>query len=360
MVEVRYKEEKKKAQDLIKTVKAVSLTSDMWTSLHMDAYLAITCHFVDDSDKLQSILLSVGKFPERHTAANIAALKTAVMEEWDIKSKVVCLVTDGAANMLACANILEVRHSHCIAHALNLIVKKAIDLTPGLEDIRGKARKIAGHFRTSTLARGRLLCLQTQMEVPTHKLVQEVETRWNSTFDMFSRLYEQREAVGAAMLSLPTDLVALTTAEYHTIFECMNVLSPIKEATEELSAEKAVSGSKIIPLIRMLRHTISAKQRQVSDIMAVKLCTNVLQLMGEKLCHYETASQHSLSTLLDPRFKTMGFCNPTNADNAVKRLISKCATHLRDTTPDHTSPEPAVSSATESSGMNLWLILSLL
>ena len=151
MVEVRYKEEKKKAQDLIKTVKAVSLTSDMWTSLHMDAYLAITCHFVDDSDKLQSILLSVGNFPERHTAANIAALKTAVMEEWDIKSKVVCLVTDGAANMLACANILEVRHSHCIAHALNLVVKKAIDLTPGLEDIRGKARKIAGHFRTSAL-----------------------------------------------------------------------------------------------------------------------------------------------------------------------------------------------------------------
>lgn len=87
---------------------------------------------------------------------------------------------------------LQIRHSHCIANVLNLVVKKALDQTEGLGDLRGKARRIATYFRTRTLAREWLRELQQQMGVPTHKLIQEVETRWNSTHDMMARLYEQR------------------------------------------------------------------------------------------------------------------------------------------------------------------------
>ena len=257
---------------------------------------------------------TVVKFPESHTAVNLAAVKHAMMEEWGIRSKVACMVTDGAANIVACVNSLQIRHSHCIAHALNLVVKIALEQTEGLGELRGKARRIATYFRTSTLARERLLELQQQMGVPPHKLIQEVETRWNSTHDMMARLYEQRGPVGAALGSLRTDLAALTSAEYHSMSECLEVLSPLKVATEELSSEKNVSGSKIIPLVRMLRHNIAVKQRDVTDVMAGQLCSYLVRLMGEKLSGYETASQHSMATLLDPRFKTMGFCNPTNSN----------------------------------------------
>ena len=181
MVAKKFKEEKEKAREELQKATAVGLTSDMWTSIHMDAYLAVTCHFVDSKDQLASILLKVGKLPESHTAANIAAVKHALTEEWGIRSKVACMVTDGAANMVASVNSLQIRHSHCIAHALNLVVKKALDQTEGLGNLRGKARRIAKYFRTSTLVRERLLELQQQMGVPTHKLIQEVEKRWNST-----------------------------------------------------------------------------------------------------------------------------------------------------------------------------------
>ncbi|XP_041920524.1 E3 SUMO-protein ligase ZBED1-like [Alosa sapidissima] len=351
MVESRYKEGKQKAKKELLKATAVSLTSDMWTSIHMDAYLAITCHFIDGDDKLSTVLLSVGKFPERHTAANIAAKKTAVMEEWGILGKVRCLVSDGAANMLACGTILQLRHSICIAHALNLVVKKAIDQTPGLEEIRGKARKIVAYFRTSTVARERLLSIQQQMGIPPHKLVQEVETRWNSTYDMMSRLYEQREPVGAAVVSLCT--AALTSAEYQSLAERLGALSPLKEATVELSAEKTVSGSKIIPLVRMLRHAITSKHREVKGEMAKQLCNNLTRLMTERLSHYETASQHSLASLLDPRFKAMGFCNSGNSQNAVRRLTAECSSLLRDSTP----PDPAAQEPAESSGTGLWDLL---
>ncbi|KAJ0002710.1 hypothetical protein NQD34_007859 [Periophthalmus magnuspinnatus] len=179
-------------------------------------------------------------------------MKTSLMEDWGIKEKVNCLVTDGAQNMIACGRELQMRHTICIAHSLNLVVKKAIDQTEGLAEIREKARKIVGYFRSSTLAKEQLTICQTMMSKPQHKLIQEVETQWNSFYDMMARLYEQREPVGASLATLHTNLLPLSSADYNTIQECLIVLSPIKAATEELSAERTVSGSKIIPLVHML------------------------------------------------------------------------------------------------------------
>ncbi|KAK7909453.1 hypothetical protein WMY93_014137 [Mugilogobius chulae] len=294
MVEKKYVEEKEKAKADVKEATAVCLTSDMWTSLHMDAYLAVTCHF-----------------------------------EWAIKEKVNCLVTDGAQNMIACGRELQMRHTICIAHALNLVVKKAMEQTQGLQDIRERARKIVGYFRSSTLAKEQLTTCQTLMSKPQHKLIQEIETRWNSTYDMMARLYEQREPVGASLATLHTNVLPLSSADYLTIQECLTVLSPMKSATEELSAEKAISGSKIIPLVRMLRHNLASSSANITDEKAAQLCRSLLDLMTEKLSFYEVATQTALATLLDPRFKVIGFCNPNNAQNAIKKLTAECAANIK-------------------------------
>lgn len=132
MVEAKFKSEKEKAKEKVKKATAVALTMDMWTSINVDSYLAFTCHYVDEDYQLSTTLLAVGKFSERHTAANIAATTDKLLSDWGIaRGKVMCLTTDGAPNMPLCSKMLQFRHSHCIAHALNLVVKKAIQLTPG-------------------------------------------------------------------------------------------------------------------------------------------------------------------------------------------------------------------------------------
>ena len=100
---------------------------------------------------------------------------------------------------------------------LNLVVKKSLLQTSDLEDIRTRARKIVGHFKSSTTAKEKLCEIQRQMGRPEHKLVQEVDTRWNSTFSMLQRLYEQRERLGAALSSLNTPLLPFSSEEYETI-----------------------------------------------------------------------------------------------------------------------------------------------
>lgn len=153
MVEAKYESAKEKAKAKVEKVAAVSLTSDMWTSINMDAYLAVTCHFVGEKTRLSSVLLGVQAFPQSHTAENIARVEASLMEEWGITNKVTCMVTDGAPNMVACVRELKLRHHICIAHTLNLIVKKALDQNPALSGIRAKARKLVGFFRSSTTAK---------------------------------------------------------------------------------------------------------------------------------------------------------------------------------------------------------------
>lgn len=46
MVEKKYEEAKKKAMQELEKAEAVSVTADVWTSMSMDVYLGVTCHFV--------------------------------------------------------------------------------------------------------------------------------------------------------------------------------------------------------------------------------------------------------------------------------------------------------------------------
>ncbi|KAK1874578.1 Zinc finger BED domain containing protein 4 [Dissostichus eleginoides] len=93
-------------------------------------------------------------------------------------------------------------------------------MTPVLCDIRAKARQLVGQFRSSTLAKDKLVSVQKQLGRPTLKLLQEVETRWNRTYNMLQRLVDLREPVGAALASLNMEITTLTSAEFTTISGC--------------------------------------------------------------------------------------------------------------------------------------------
>ncbi|XP_008278625.1 leucine-rich repeat-containing protein 48-like [Stegastes partitus] len=62
--------------------------------------------------------------------------------------------------------------------------------------------------------------MQQRMGRPHLKLLQEVDTKWNGTYIMLQRLYEEREPVGAALVSMRTDLAPITAEEYHSVKEC--------------------------------------------------------------------------------------------------------------------------------------------
>lgn len=357
MVEARYTVTKEKALAEIKQTSAVSLTADMWTSVNMDAYLGVTCHYVSDSLDLATVLLGVQYFPLTHTAANISDAVANLMTEWGITEKVCGMVTDGAHNIVASVTQLNIRHIYCFAHMLNLIVKKSLCQTSELENMRSRARKIVAHFKSSSKAKEKLCSIQANMGMPQKKLVQEVETRWNSTYAMLHRLYEQREPLGAALASLSTDIVPFTADDYAAINQCLTVLRPFYQATVELSEERRVSGSKAIPVAKMLRHVISAECAQMAPGIGATLANHLKTTLNEKFSGLEKVNSLSVATILDPRFKQAGFTTQSNAQAAVERLTRECAS-LIDGSPEDVPLETATTSASAGEeNYNLWALL---
>ncbi|KAJ8353166.1 hypothetical protein SKAU_G00207330 [Synaphobranchus kaupii] len=134
MVEKRYDEAKEKAMAEVQDAEYVSLTADMWTSINIDSYLEVTCHYITKERKLATVLLGVTRFPQSHTAVNIK------------EAQRVC-------------------HIRCFAHTLNLVVKKALDQTPTpeLQYIRLRAKSVVTLFRTSCKAKEKLCVVQEMM-----------------------------------------------------------------------------------------------------------------------------------------------------------------------------------------------------
>ena len=56
-------------QDIKDQAKYVSITTDSWTSIKNENYIAVTCHFINNECELKSYLLSCFKNSESHTGS---------------------------------------------------------------------------------------------------------------------------------------------------------------------------------------------------------------------------------------------------------------------------------------------------
>lgn len=75
-------------------------------------------------------------------------------------------------------------HYPCFAHTLNLVVKDSLKAHPDILELQKRSSAIVTFFHHSTRAADKLKEIQKQQKFPEHKLLQAVETRWNSVFYM--------------------------------------------------------------------------------------------------------------------------------------------------------------------------------
>lgn len=167
LMEKKHRDITEKLKAVLKQTECVALTTDIWTSVATEAYLGVTCHFLGEDWEMKSLSLTTMPLEERHTAANIADW----LEETTAKFK---------------------------GHTLNLVVQSTLK-NKTIASCVGSARCLVEHFKKSELACTKLKEKQQQMGQPPLMLIQDVSTRWNSTYHMLSRLLEQRWPVTAAL-----------------------------------------------------------------------------------------------------------------------------------------------------------------
>ena len=252
-IPTKYDEIKQKVKDQLNTASAVCLTMDIWTSRTSQGYKTVACHFIDESCQLKTFVLETFHLNVAHTAENIATELERIAEEWKVSEKVVALVTDNAANAMATARITRWKHIPCFAHTLNLIVKGALEADPSLVTLKKKCKDIITFFHHSSKASDKLSEIQKQLGVPEKKLIQDIETRWNSTFYMFELIFEQHEAATTTLCLQTKSEMCLLVEDLELIKTALEILRPFQSATVEMSADKFVSVWNIIPIARSLQ-----------------------------------------------------------------------------------------------------------
>ena len=219
----------------------LALTTDIWTSRTTQAYVTITAHYITEEWKIQSYVLCTCEMAERHTSINIATRTEEAAEMWNIDGKhVSAVVTDNASNMSAAVvDILEWNHLPCFAHTLQLAVNKGLDAN-SLVHLSSLGRKLVSHFKHSALATAAPSRKQEQMNLPKHRLLQDVVTHWNSTFLMFNNCLNR----GGQFMQFFYDEhgtqsqykhLHLKEDQWNLMKQMVEVLEPLQIATTALS-----------------------------------------------------------------------------------------------------------------------------
>ena len=129
-------------------------------------------------------------------------------------------------------------HLACFAHLLNLVVTDAIKDDDELADLIEKVKAIVTFFHRSSKACDNLVVNQNRLNFPNHKLIQQVETRWNSVYYMLDRYLEQEEAIKTTLCLLDKNNLIIPSEKSALIKEAVTVLKPFEAVTTEMSAEK--------------------------------------------------------------------------------------------------------------------------
>ncbi len=128
---------------------------------------------------------------KHHTASNIADELKCISYQWQISSKVVAVVTDNAANIVAALRVLGWMHVPCYAHTLNLIVQSSMDADTVLSTVPKKCSDIVSYF-TAAVKLLKDSIIQNCLNLENRKLIQDVQTQWTL---MFNCIIEQNEAI---------------------------------------------------------------------------------------------------------------------------------------------------------------------
>jgi len=272
-------------QKIFQKVTSFSISFDLWSvkSQRM-AFIGLNYSFLDDSLQMCDIALHMIPMHERHTAIAIAKeIAKAIDADTTDRQLLHSVVSDHASNALKSSklllknmsdllseNTLEIEESDeevdgqigCIAHALALVVKDALNSIES-KFIKNCIDRVSAIGNATRRSNPRVILLHHVQELsglPLKLPLKYVPTRWNSLFESLCRFVEiQREvkicfALGAFNDSTEESedgiLKPLSQQEFEVLKSCLDPLRILSSFTKFVQGDKFFVTAHVVRFIR--------------------------------------------------------------------------------------------------------------
>ena len=338
-----------------------AITTDGWTSSAGHTYYGFTYHWIEPDWKLHSVPIGISQ----HLGTSLALDHVRVFESELAKhgltyANIVAITTDTAPVMNAAGRLIvdsakdagfHIEHVGCVDHILNITTKLAgldpIDTPHPREehaDALLNARQMCGTFSNSSQLTARLLQFQaTQAVQRPKKTIQDVKTRWWSTYSMINRLLLLKPYISYLCSRPDVELTNLNDAQWKLLGDIVIILEPFMLAQKLLEGETYVTLSLVVSIIEGLRKQLHRAASNVDNSAYVQSMLSVLtksftaewgtgeadtQFDMQKTLGYRNRMQgfrmiHMLAALLDPRTKklmTFGLLDKRKIEEELKRI----------------------------------------
>lgn len=311
--------EKVKAE--LNDITALSLTTDGWTSINNEHFIALTVHFINSDTVLCSRLIGCINYNEKCTSEELANFLMATAKKWKIEYKISAVVTDNAPNIVNAIRLTQWRHVPCFAHVLNIGIQHALN---HIKPIINKIKNIVEFFKQSSGALHKLQNIQKQSGFEPLKLIQECKTRWNSAFKMMERIIKLKEPVLSTLAITNNSLNCISDDEWEIISSACTFLQVFDDVTTEMSSENTVTISKQnLFYIFLLDHLHSYIQNTDTPTAIVEMANEINTTLTKYFKNLESNDIQSQSILLDPRFKKYGFSSNDRFETCKSQLARK-------------------------------------
>ncbi|GES96273.1 zinc finger BED domain-containing protein 1-like [Rhizophagus clarus] len=296
--------------DFVKNIPGrFSITTDIWSSIKNEAFIGVTIHFITNEWKLKHFTLEVLRITGSHTGNAIYEILNKLLEDFDLKQKVISVTTDNGSNMIVACRLLkndfdaqtpalDFIHSRCICHILNLAVNAGLKY---IENLIKKLRKIVKSIRRTQLYLEELERLAIAANHTFKHPILDIKTRWNSTFLMAERILTLKEDLSIIKSRhQPLQDIWLNEREW----EKFNLLSQFHIATTELSTQTypTIAYARVV----LLGLLVDLNENR-NTILLVKFFWQFV--IKFKNIGFTLIKMTHVLAFFDPRYKTIAYKN---------------------------------------------------
>ena len=202
-----------------------------------------------------------------------------------------------------------------------------------MQKLLAKCRRLVGHFKHSALATNGLEEKQKALgfKQPLH-LIQEVATRWNSTFHMLQRLALLKQPIRLyledSMSERERASFDLTDVQWTMVKCVLNLLEAVDGVTTTLSGEKYSTLSWCLPLLFGLRDMAKFDEHDCMILVSIKKELTRQLNQRYQLENLSMDSAPVLAAALDPRFHKLSFLTDDERSQVHEILVQKASREL--------------------------------